>query len=150
MHSVNKMMVAVDFSEQSEATISYAAKLAHDLDASIVLVHIMDKRTADPTLWAYTFDIVQNSEEEQIADRKARLSELALKAEASSWVTKQIVCSDVPYRGLLKAIEAEHPDLLIMATKGRGALADTVVGSCAQKMYRRCPIPLLSLRPQSN
>jgi nucleotide-binding universal stress UspA family protein len=49
---------------------------------------------------------------------------------------------------LLEQIDEKHADLLIMSTKGRSNLADTVIGSCAQKMYRRCPVPLLSLRPE--
>jgi nucleotide-binding universal stress UspA family protein len=147
MRKIQKILVAVDFSEQSLPTVHYAAKLSHDLNASIVLVNILDHRIAEPSLWPYTFDLCQKSIDEQIADRESGLSDLAQKAEASTMVIKQIVRSDVPYRGLLKTIEEEKPDLLIMGTKGRGALADTIVGSCAQKMFRRCPIPLLSIRP---
>lgn len=147
MHTIQKILVAVDFSEHSLPSLNYAARLSHDLSASIVLVNIMDKRAADPALWPYTFELVQKSAEEQIADREAGLADLAIRSEASKMVIKQIVRLDVPYRGLLKTIEEENPDLLIMGTKGRGALADTILGSCAQKMFRRCPIPLLSLRP---
>ena len=47
---------------------------------------------------------------------------------------------------LLKAIEKDRPDLLIMGVKGRSNLVERVIGSCAQKMFRRCPIPLLVIR----
>jgi nucleotide-binding universal stress UspA family protein len=52
----------------------------------------------------------------------------------------------VPHEELIKEIKEQKPDLLLMATKGRSNLVDTIIGSCAQKMFRRSPIPLLSIR----
>jgi nucleotide-binding universal stress UspA family protein len=152
MKAVQKILVAVDLSDYSLALVQYAAKLAHDLKASIVLVHIVNERdhkVLHNALANLYIDLYERTTDERIAERKAKLTALAKSAEASPLVVKEIVRIDVPYQGLLQTIMEEKPDLLIMGTKGRGALADTVLGSCAQKMFRKSPIPLLSLRPEN-
>ena len=52
----------------------------------------------------------------------------------------------IPHQELLGVIESRKPDLLVMAIKGRTNLMDTIVGSCAHKMFRHSPIPVLSIR----
>jgi nucleotide-binding universal stress UspA family protein len=52
----------------------------------------------------------------------------------------------VPFQELLSVIEAKRPDLLLMAIKGRSNLVDVLVGSCARKLFRHSPIPVLSIR----
>ena len=56
----------------------------------------------------------------------------------------------VPYDEILKTIDKEKADLLLMGTKGRSDLVDLVIGSCAQELFRRSPIPLLSLRIEAS
>jgi nucleotide-binding universal stress UspA family protein len=149
MQAIQKILVAIDFSDYSRPTLDYAARFAQDLGASLILANIVNERdlkAIHAALASYDVDMVQKIIDERVSERKTGLSELAKTAGASERVIKEIVNIDVPYRGLLRIIEEEKPDLLVLGTKGRGALADTIVGSCAQKMYRRSPIPLLSLR----
>jgi len=56
----------------------------------------------------------------------------------------------IPYRKLLSAIDVEKQNLMIVVTKGRSNLADVVVGSTARMLYRRSPIPLLTIQAGFN
>ena len=51
-----------------------------------------------------------------------------------------------PLEMLLKTIEEENIDMVVMGPKGRTDLRHVLVGSVAEKMFRHCPVPLVSYR----
>ncbi len=149
MKTVNKIMVAIDFSEYSLPVLKYAAALAADVDAELLLVNVINQRDVD--MVKKVADIapqlsVKTYLEESVTDREAQFQGLIKEAGCQTMAVKTSVRIGVPYKALLQAIEEKKPDILVMAAKGRSNLVDTVIGSCAQKMFRRCPIPLLSIR----
>ncbi|MGD9209930.1 MAG: universal stress protein [Desulfobacteraceae bacterium] len=149
MQVIQKILVAVDQSDYSLPLVQYAHQLAHNIGAELILINVYNRRDVstlqnainsyDPKLFA---DIIK----ENMELRMKALEDLTEGAKARDTVIDKIVRIGVPYQELLEVIEEKKPDLLIMGTKGRSNLADTIVGSCAQKMYRRSPIPMLSLR----
>jgi nucleotide-binding universal stress UspA family protein len=80
-----------------------------------------------------------------LKDRKARIKELleTVSPEAIEYTVK--IRQGVPYMELLAVVKDQQPDMLVVGAKGRSNLADAVVGSTARKMYRRSPIPLVTI-----
>lgn len=151
MKTLNKLMVAVDFSDYSLPLVAYAANLAKDVGAQLLLVNVLNQR--DINIWKkiseeYPAFSVQKQIEEHTRDRQDRLVSLSEEAGCTNFDVKveHSVRKGIPYEELINEIEGKKPDLLLMATKGRSNLVDTIIGSCAQKMFRRSPIPLLSIR----
>jgi nucleotide-binding universal stress UspA family protein len=143
------IMVAVDFSEHSSAALEYAHQLAGRLDGTLILVNVYNERDIRAIQYALgTYDpaLCRKRIDDGIEDRRTRLGEWEKEHGAQARVVTRIVRIGVPYQELLTAIEEEGPDVLVMGTKGRSNLADSVLGSCALKMFRRCPVPLLTLR----
>jgi nucleotide-binding universal stress UspA family protein len=149
MKPIDKIMVAVDFSDYSLPAVKYAADLARDLKAELLLVNVINQRDVDMTkkvaaqVPGFSFE---NYLEETRLDRNAHFEKLIAAADRDNIPVKTSIRMGVPFAELLAVIEAKKPDLLVMAAKGRSNLVDTIVGSCAQKMFRRSPVPVLSLR----
>ncbi len=83
------------------------------------------------------------SEQEQ--DRETKMKDLFMAVSPGRVRCRYIVKNGIPYLELLAAIEEEKPNLIVVGIKGRSNLADVVVGSTARKMYRRSPVPLLTI-----
>lgn len=149
MKTINKIMVAVDFSDYSEPAIQYAADLAQDVSAELLLANIYNESDIE-RMKMVAVRVPEFSVQKHVGlnmeDRRQRLSALADKLVPGDIEVKIAIRIGVPYKGLLQLIEEKKPDLLVMGTKGRSNLVDMIIGSCAQKMFRRSPIPLLSIR----
>jgi len=142
-------MVAMDFSAHAMAAADYAAGFAASIGADILLVNVLNQRDVDAmneVAMRFPEYPADRFIKDHLADRKERLAEVRSRPGFSGLQVKQMVKIGVPYDALLKTIGEEKPELLVMGTLGRSAMMDALVGSCARKMFRRCPIPLLTIR----
>jgi len=150
MEKVDKLMVAVDFSEFSLRSVAYAAGLSSRIKAELILVNVINQRDIEAIRNAALYHSaisVQGYVQDQTDMRTAELHALADRGGASALPCRFVVRSGVPFTELLAAVTEFDVDLLVMGTKGRSNLADVIMGSTAEKMFRRCPVPLLSIRP---
>jgi nucleotide-binding universal stress UspA family protein len=153
MKTIQKIMVAIDFSDFSGPSVQYAARLAEEVGADLLLVNVINER--DLAMIKKVVREVPSFPFEAYLEetRRAREEGFRLLIEAAGCEGTTVhttIRIGVPYQELLSVIEAKKPYLLIMATKGRSNLVDTIVGSCAHKMFRRSPIPVLSIRGEAH
>ena len=57
-----------------------------------------------------------------------------------------IIKVGIPSEQILKAIETEDIDLVVMANKGRGNISRILFGSDAEKVFRHSPVPVFGVR----
>jgi nucleotide-binding universal stress UspA family protein len=142
-----RILCPVDFSPASRETLDVAADLARRFGGSLTLFH------AYP-LPGYTLP------EGTVLPRPQMLQELAEQTDRHLAEWKEVA------RGLgVTAVETaksvgepaaeivEHAqqggfDLVVMSTHGRTGIAHALLGSVAERVVRRCPVPVLTLRPE--
>ncbi len=149
MINTKKIMVAVDFSEYSSQVMDHAGRLAKDLGAELVLVNVINQRDIDMVkeVTAHTDKItVKGYIEGLIEDRTSQMQSLLKETGCKDIPNRFIIRKGVPFVTLIETAKEEKVDMVVMGTKGRGNIASMLLGSQAEKMFRHCPVPLLSIR----
>lgn len=146
---IDKIIVACDCSDYSSEIFSYAAEVARELGAKLIVTNVINRGELDRTeraLGVYAPFSIEDYLASQKTERRKIIQELIEATGQAHLFKKTILKTGVPFRELIATIKDEKADLLIMGNKGRGNLANVLLGSCAEKMFRRCPSALLSVR----
>ncbi|WP_034385921.1 universal stress protein [Deinococcus sp. YIM 77859] len=139
--SFGRVAVGVDFSPASLHALEVAR--TRFPGAQLCLIHVTDARvTATPDLGgglvpaALDPNLLQTLEN---ADA-SRLSEVAREGEET-----ELLVGD-PVTGILDAAERWGAELIVVGTHSQGALEHFFVGSSAEKLVARSPVPVLTVR----
>jgi nucleotide-binding universal stress UspA family protein len=149
MSKVKKIMVAVDFSEFSNKIIDHAGRLAEDLGAELIFVNVINQRDIDMVnqITLHTDKIsLKDYLNGLIDDRTEQMQRLLQDTNCTQIPNRFLIKKGVPFAELVETAKEEKVDMVVMGTKGRSNIAGILFGSQAEKMFRHCPVPLLSVR----
>ncbi len=149
MGPISKIMAALDFSEYSKATLKYAAFLAGSVNATLVVANIINHRDVEAIRAVEDENLglsVETFLAKQQQEREAKINQLLQETGCQDLKVIRIFLVGVPWVKLIEAVKDQRVDLVVMGTKGRTNISNTLFGSTAEKVFRRCPVPVLSVR----
>jgi nucleotide-binding universal stress UspA family protein len=152
MSDFNKIMVAVAFSPYTEGVFHYAARLATHLDADLLIANIINKRdvSAIKRLVQQGYEVDSDNYVRGVEDeRREILSYLLQNSNLKSERIKTIFKVGNPVDDLLNISITENIDMIIMGIKAQTELEHILIGSVAEKMFRRSPITIVSYREET-
>ena len=133
----SRILLATDFSPGSRQARDSAHGLARRLGAEILVVHVSEPLAVVPG-----------------SDLAA--DEAAMAQRALDGVVSELTRDGVTARGLLvpgepaaeivRLAERERADMVVVGTHGRSGLAHVLIGSVAERVVRRAPCPVLTVR----
>jgi universal stress protein E len=149
-HCYERILVAVDFSESSEAALKQAVWLARRTGASITLAHVLQTlrspvtSEADPKMDMLT-DLWMNAGESQAEFEAAARKETDAKMRrmieqrADSIEVQTRIFIGSSFAEIVYAVKYERYDLVLAGTRGLAQWEQFLVGSTAKRLIRKCP-----------
>src|SRR5262249_51006009 len=140
--SLKKILVPVDFSEPSKKAVTYGLSLAEQFNAKLILAHIVPESTA--LLYAFPTELPE-VEKDQYAKAKQEINNLVPAERAANSNLQTIVKVGNVEAELLGIVKDEAIDLVVLGTHGRRQLGRWFIGSVAEHMLRKVPVPVLTV-----
>ncbi|MCC7211291.1 MAG: universal stress protein [Candidatus Brocadia sp.] len=144
MISIKNILCPVDYSVYSEMALTYAIEFAEKYHAKLYLMHVLDIRVYDinnPDL--YDINIV---DEETLAKLRERLLRCVTEDTRGKIAVEALIIQGVPFTEIIKASKEYKIDLIVIGTHGRTGISHAIMGSVAEKVVRKAPCPVLTIR----
>lgn len=146
MINLKRILVPTDFSEYSANALRYAAAFADKFAAEVILLHVFqDLAVSGPEAIAVGPPIVAPIEQFLDSARKS-LERLIQDAHLEHLNIHAEVRPGTPFDEIVAMAQEKDVDLIVMGTHGRGWLAHVLLGSVTEKVVRKAPCPVLTVR----
>ena len=141
----SKILVPIDFSDFSKSALKYAVIFAKQYHAQLMLVYVLEPVIYPPdfsmgqiTLPTVNFEMDKRAKEE--------LDKLAETEIGSLVEVRTVLKTGKPFVEIIETAKEEDADLIIISTHGHSGVEHILFGSTADKVVRKAPCPVLTLR----
>jgi len=156
MNTVRKILVPIDFSEDSADGLSYAVSLARKTQAEVVVLHVTQKKEADAFLdllavmeGAPMLNPPATIPVDRLLSEKAldlyRFIEKVVRNPGPLKIRRKVALGNEVEK-ILQVAEEENIDLVVLAVPQKSLFPYQMAGGKLLKMISRMPCPVL-LKP---
>lgn len=140
---IERILLAVDFSPESDRAVEMARDLAKRLPASVDIVHVLDL-VPDYLQEAAAF----GSDTEKRAQVQAadRLIEIRKRLQQSDVATATFCRTGRPSLVIAELAKEHGNQLIVMGTRGQSGLKHVLLGSVAERTLRGAPCAVLAVQ----
>ncbi len=137
--NAKRILCPIDFSEFSEAALSYASSLAQESHARLYLVHVDDSQVPYDAGYAAYVAPPSNPEalRERLVEQRPTLPNVEYQHE---------LLFGHPADAVVEFARQNAIDLIVMGTHGRTGVARLLMGSIAEAVVRRAECPVLTVK----
>jgi nucleotide-binding universal stress UspA family protein len=138
-----RIQVSLDGSIYSERTLPYARLFAKAFKSELLLMSV----PAVPEVKDYraAAEVVENIRKKAEANIKKFLTAIARSLRKDRIKVRTLVKGYIPTRMILQVSEEEKVDMIMLTSRGRGALDLLLMGSVAEQVVNSTTLPVLMM-----
>jgi nucleotide-binding universal stress UspA family protein len=140
---MKKIVIATDGSAPSQEAVEFGLELAAEHKADVTFVHVT------PADYMYTGRLgpaIPLQHEEPVDETEMVLNEAAEAANAAGVAYTLVRISAPPVDGILSIADKHEADLIVVGSRGRGAIGAALLGSVSRELVKRATRPVLVVK----
>ncbi len=141
---IKKILAPIDFSDYSKNALKYAAQFAKEFNSELYLVYVVE-----PMIYPADFSMGQIAIPSADIDLQTRAEEELVNLSKTldpSIRVETMIKTGKPFVEIIETAKEKDIDLIIIATHGHTGVEHLLFGSTAEKIVRKAPCPVLTLR----
>src|SRR5262245_8705221 len=146
MIDIKRILLPTDFSKYSRSALTYGGALAEKFGAELYILHVVQNiGLLIPDMVNVTPPVLPSLEQMGAAVREA-LAKLIKEAGLEKFKVEVVVREGSAFYEIVQFAKDQNVDLIVMGTHGHSGLAHMLLGSVTEKVVRKAPCPVLTVR----
>jgi nucleotide-binding universal stress UspA family protein len=143
--AIKKVLVPIDFSDYSKNALKYAVNFAKSFGADMILIYVVEPIIYPPdfSMGQIAIPTISTEWDDRAREELDKLAKTEIPAEVK---VKTLIKTGKPFVEIIETATEEDIDIIIIATHGHSAVEKILFGSTADKVVRKAPCPVLTLR----
>ena len=142
MQRLQRLCAGTNFSPESDFAVQSAVTLARETGAHLDLVHVVHR----PHLYERVLQRHPAGDQELVARATEHLRQTTSSPAFAGIAISHHVRVGAPFAELIAACQELGDGLLVIGARKRSSLSELLVGSTAEKVLRKAPVPVLLAR----
>ncbi len=143
-----RILLPTDFTEASEHAALYALNMATKYNARLYVLDVVDL-TEDAAGFYVPHLSFDNLDKEMLKAAEGMLEKFCAKQFNGFDGLEMKVVAGEPYKDILKAVDKDGIDIVVMGTCGKGGIERFFFGSTTERVLREADCPVLVIPPRS-
>lgn len=147
MADIKRILFATDFSDNSKYALTFAISFAQKYDAMLYILHVIQQPSYPLGMYAeISFDAMDKFSQ-SISDAVEKEMQTLKEKDLRGYAQYEcMIVHGTPFLEILRMAKEKNAELIVVGTHGRTGLDHVLFGSTAEKVVRRAPCPVLSVR----